>query len=102
MEQYFSKITADHWNFKNKAEKEAQEFAKEMDSILISADRLLTFKTNFIAGIERINKKNPRCRPLHLSIWEMDRRILYGTISISIEGCFAMSVYKIRRNYDLQ
>lgn len=102
MEQYFSKITADHWTAKNNAEKEAKKLAKEMDGILINADRLLTFKADFIDGIERINKNNARCKPLHLSIWEMNRDKFNGNIQISISGCFSMLLYKVKRNYDLQ
>jgi hypothetical protein len=44
MRQYFSLVTADYWNAKNKLETAAKELAQEMGRKIIPGDRIPDFK----------------------------------------------------------
>jgi hypothetical protein len=90
MKQYFSRIVADHWCAKNESQKAAHKLALEMERRIVSADKVLDFKAEFIDKVSRINDLHPRCKPLHLSI--QSDRIDKGDIVFWIDGVFHLDL----------
>lgn len=66
MNQYFSKITSDHWTAKNKLQAAAKEVARKMDGILINENKQIEFINQFKEEILRINNKFYKCKPMVL------------------------------------
>jgi hypothetical protein len=61
--QYFTHISNDY-TCKNNLYKEILAFLKVNDRRIIPPDFLEHFKKEIIAGINDLNKKNPRCKPV--------------------------------------
>jgi hypothetical protein len=90
MKTYFSRIVADHWSAKNESQKAAHKLAKEMERRIVSQDKVLDFKAEFIDKVTWINKAHPRCKPLHLSI--QSDRMDKGDIVFWMDGVFHLDL----------
>ncbi len=88
---YFSRITQDHWVSKNNLQKAAHKLAKEMDRRIITADKVMDFKVEFIDGIKRLNDEYHRCKPVHLSIEKSQME--NGDIVFWADGIFCLILF---------
>lgn len=87
MKKYMSHLAMSYVP-KNKAEKQAQEVAEEMNHRVMNADQVSSFKKLFLARIKKVNRDNPRCKDLELDIFGDD-----GTIVINLPGVFHLCLY---------
>lgn len=60
---YFAYISHDY-QCKNKLEKAILAYLRYMDRTLFEENLMQKFKENVLAEIEKINKANPRCKPI--------------------------------------
>lgn len=93
MKQYFSRITANHWTPKNRAQKEAHEVVNIMDRRIISENQVEKFTEEFKNHIGRVNQDNKRCTPLHLSVWEIPNS---EDINFNISGVFSLDLFLVK------
>lgn len=93
MKTYFTKVTQDYWNAKNRLEEEAKKIARDMECRLIPETEFEKFKQNFIDRIEQANLTFKRCRPLELDFFPDYYET--GQIFFRIEGVFVMELYEV-------
>jgi len=75
---------------KNKAEAAAQEVAKVMSKRVINENQVEEFKDEFQARITEVNREHPRCRDLHLDIYDFNKD---GELSFDISGVTRVNLY---------
>jgi hypothetical protein len=91
---YFSRITADHWSPKNNLHKAVNHLAVEMDRRLISEDKILDYRVEFLDKLAKLNNEHNRCKPLHISFENHD--YANGDYWIYCDGVFNMSLFLVR------
>lgn len=91
MKIYFSRITQDHWMAKNNLQRAAHKVAKEMDRRIVTEDKVIDFKAEFIDKITRLNEEYSRCKPVHLSITKdpLDK----GDTTFWADGIFCLVLF---------
>lgn len=95
MVQYFSKVTAAYWTTKNKLEKEAREYALQIEHLLINDSDLHAFKSECFKHIEALNKKHQRCKPLIFY-----PNIAKGDKGFFVSNVFHLSIYPVKKIYE--
>ena len=96
MKQYFSKMTEDRWNLKNRLEAAAQKVAREMERRIITEKGITEFDNEFRDKIKSINIAYPRCKPLEVEIRNDDDR---GDIDFFITTVFKSSYKYTRKKF---
>lgn len=93
MKTYFTKVTADHWNPKNKLQDEAQKIARDMECRLVPESEIEAFKQRFFDRIESVNKRFNHRKPLKLTFMHY-----YGfdEHSCYIDRVFRFSFYVVK------
>lgn len=66
MNQFFSKVTADHWCPKNKLQAEAQASARQMERRIILENHVALFVSDLNMRIATLNAKYNRCNSLKI------------------------------------
>jgi hypothetical protein len=94
MKTYFSKITADHWQAKNKLEEAAKTVASEFERKIIPESDIKNFLLDLHNRIAFINNKFSRCKPLRFSIEE--RTEGNGDYWIYCDGVFNMNLFLVK------
>lgn len=93
---YFAKITQDYWKETNNLEKAAREYANSMDRrLLFDKKERSRFIFDLKNGIQQLNEKHKRCKPLHLSHWP-SRLSKSDDINIDCERVFRMVIYECK------
>lgn len=96
MKQYFTKVTADYWNSKNKNQEDAKNIARSLQNLLIDEEDLNDFIEHLRNEIKLANERNKRCKPLELVIWNELYSLDEGTkCGLSVEGVFRLSIYNV-------
>lgn len=93
---YFAKITQDYWRLTNSLEKAAREYANSMDRRLLpNKEARSRFIFDLKNGIQQLNEKHNRCKPLHLSHWpyRLDKS---DDINIDCGRVFKMVIYECK------
>lgn len=98
MNQYFTKVTQDHWQPKNKLQEEAQEVARDMERRLIPESELRLFVQELETRIEFLNKKYNRCIPIILhkyNPWRSEEEEITEE-GFYIPSVFHLTIYKVK------
>ena len=66
MNQYFSKVTADHWCPKNKLQEEAQKVARNFERKIIHETMVDLFVAELNLNISGLNREYKRCNSLKI------------------------------------
>jgi hypothetical protein len=95
MNQYFSKVTADHWCPKNKLQEKAQEVARHFERKIIPENQVSLFVSDLHLNIADLNAKYRRCNSLKIeeskAYTEADR-----DRCLVIPGVFHLTLYLVK------
>lgn len=95
MKKFFFKISISYSD-KNKLYRDVSAFIKLNDSTLIIGEkRLIDFTQYLTKGVEQLNAKHNRCKPLLLNIWRFDNEDNETDIQVQVSGCFAANIYPV-------
>lgn len=97
MKNYFSRITADHWQAKNKLEAAAKDLANKMDRYLLREDEIEGFTSEMLNQVKLLNESFSRCKSISITFQEAHK---YNEnehdIWIYCPGVFHMSLFEVK------
>jgi hypothetical protein len=92
---FFSRITADHWQAKNRLEEAAKLLAREKDRILVPENKVQDFLNEFEQKIKELDILHKRCKPLSFS-WHRGYTKGWTEWWIYCDGVFQMSLIEAK------
>lgn len=88
---YFVKVTSDYWLAKNKLQKEAKEFARACERIVLKKSEVQDWIKYFQSGISKINHAHKRCKPLKVIV--SFEKSISKDVSVYINGITHLKIY---------
>jgi hypothetical protein len=92
MNKHFIQIYC--YSCKNKANEEAQKYARQFDNVLVDSYTLENLIKNFKQEIVRINETYKRCNDLVLDIYQFE---LEYSLRIALSGNFNLTITRVER-----
>ena len=91
---YFTKVNQDYWTPKNQLHKEAKVLMRSYERKIVTETELLSFVKRIKESFEELNRKYPRCKPLHFYSWTPRPG---KDLGIHIDGVTELVIYKVNQ-----